>query len=175
MIGDLCAMAWGCGSVKKEVTLREGVVGGDPGVRTDLVVRGVWEPQVSASFDLCITNADARSYGNRTTSSILAQHERTKKTHHRLISEDSRMHFTPIAVTVDGVWGREAVHFLKRIASALQTREGWRGRGYAYTLGWIRARLSSALVRASALCLRGSRIPWRGLGCEDGAGMWSHE
>ena len=174
VVGDLCSMAWGSGSVKKEVVLREGTVGGEPGVRTDFMVRGVWEPQVSASFDLCIVNADARSYGNRTASSILSQHERSKKTHHRLVSEDARVNFTPLVVTVDGVWGREASHFMKRIASALLVREGWRDRGYAYTIGWIRSRLSSALVRASALCLRGSRIPWRSLGCEDGAGMWTH-
>ena len=177
VIGDLCSMAWGAASGKKEVVLREGDMDGTPGVRTDLLVRGVWQPQVMASFDLCVVNADASCYRNhnRTTASVLKQHETAKKAHHRLVAEDRRIHFTPLAVTVDGVWGREAGHFLKRLASTLCEREGWRGRGYSQVLGWIRARLSTALVRATARCLRGSRVPWRGLGCEDGAGMWRHD
>ena len=176
VIGDLCSAAWGNNAVKREVVLREEEPGGAPGVRTDLVVRGVWEPQVRASFDLCIINADAPCYrnANRSTASVLKQHETQKKAHHRQVTEDARMHFTPLAVTVDGVWGREALHFLKCLSSALVEKDGWRGRSYSHIMGWVRARLSTALVRATGQCLRGSRVPWRSLGCEDAAGTWAH-
>ena len=44
--------------------------------------------------------------------------------------------------------------------------ELWRG------LGWIEALLSFAIVRATDLCLRGSRVRWRsGTGIDDGAGL----
>ena len=45
---------------------------------------------------------------------------------------------------------------------------------YAQTCGYIRARLSFAIIRAASLCLRGSRVKWRsGLGFEDGASLYS--
>ena len=38
-------------------------------------------------------------------------------------------------------------------------------------LGWMRARLSFAILRATNLCLRGSRARWRSaVGLDDGAG-----
>ena len=177
VLGDLCAQAWGNTAVKREVVLREGVNDRDPGVRTDLLVRGVWEPQVLASFDLCIINADAPCYrnANRSTASILKQHETAKKAHHRRVAEESRLHFTPLAVTVDGVWAREAVHFMRRLSSALVERDGWRGRSYSHIMGWVCARLSTVLVRATGQCLRGSRVSWRSLGCADGAGTWHND
>ena len=43
---------------------------------------------------------------------------------------------------------------------------------YAETCAFVRAGLLFALVRASSLCLRGSRIKWRsGLGFDDGASL----
>ena len=40
-----------------------------------------------------------------------------------------------------------------------------------YLLGWIRAQLAFAIVRASMLCVHGSRNKWRSLGLEDGAAI----
>ena len=40
------------------------------------------------------------------------------------------------------------------------------------TTGWLRAKLSFAILRATNLCLRGSRTKWRsGVGMDDGAGL----
>ncbi|CEM06593.1 unnamed protein product [Vitrella brassicaformis CCMP3155] len=117
-------MAFGAGSVHKEVVLKEGDGQGREGVRTDLVIRGVWDRQRDASFDVCVTNADAPSYGNRPTRSILATHERRKKNKHVRVCEDLSMTFTPLVVTVDGVWGREAEHFFTRLTEQLLTRQG---------------------------------------------------
>ena len=39
-------------------------------------------------------------------------------------------------------------------------------------IGWIRARLSFAILRATDLCFRGSHNCWRsGTGIDDGAGL----
>ena len=59
-------------------------------------------------------------------------------------------------------------NFLKRMACRLSSR--W-DRSYAEVLGWIRARLAFAIVRASVLCVRGSCTKWRSLGLEDGAAI----
>ena len=37
--------------------------------------------------------------------------------------------------------------------------------------GWVRARLSFAILRAALLCVRGSRTKWRSLGIVDGASL----
>ena len=36
---------------------------------------------------------------------------------------------------------------------------------------WLRARLAFALVRATNVCIRGSRTKWQSLGLEDGAAV----
>ena len=38
-------------------------------------------------------------------------------------------------------------------------------------MGWVRARLSFAIVQATLLCVRGSRTKWRSLGISDGASL----
>ena len=177
---DMTATAYGQSAVKKEVTLvRSGEEEGQEGVRTDMVVRGVWERQKDASFDLCVVNADAPSYRNRnqSTASVLAKAAKDKKRHHLRVCEDRSMHFTPLCVTVDGVWGREANAFFSRLVEQLRTKAGWRDKSYGQVMGWVRARLSVALARGASVCVRGGRRRWhvRQAGAEDAAGMFAAE
>ena len=59
--------------------------------------------------------------------------------------------------------------FLHCLAEKLSAR--WE-KSYGEILGWIKARLSFAVIRATDLCLRGSRVRWRsGTGIDDGAGL----
>ena len=44
-------------------------------------------------------------------------------------------------------------------------------RPYSVVMGWVRARLSFAILRAALLCVRGSRTKWRSLGIVDGASL----
>ena len=62
------------------------------------------------------------------------------------------------------------VHFVvQRIARALATK--WR-KSYGMVMGWVQTRRSFAILRATNLCVRGSRVKWRsGTGMEDGAGL----
>ena len=74
--------------------------------------------------------------------------------------------FSPFVVTVDGALGPEAVLFIHCLVEKLST--GWE-RSYGKALGWIKAQLSFAVVRATDLCLRGSHVHWRsGTGIDDG-------
>ena len=73
--------------------------------------------------------------------------------------------FTPLCVSVDGMLGSEAVFFVKRFSDFLSAK--WE-RPYN---GWVRARLSFAILRAALLCVRGSRTKWRSLGIVDGTSL----
>ena len=44
-------------------------------------------------------------------------------------------------------------------------------RPFSVVMGWVRARLSFAVLRAALLCVRGSRTKWRSLGIVDGASL----
>ena len=53
--GDIAALAWG--QVKREPIIKEGSV--DPheeGLVADLAIRGVWQPQAEALFDIHVTD-----------------------------------------------------------------------------------------------------------------------
>jgi hypothetical protein len=65
-------------------------------------------------------------------------------------------HFTPFVVSTDGLIGKEANTLLKKVSSLLA--EKWK-KPYSVVCGYVNAQMSIAIVRATHLCLRGSRIP----------------
>ena len=59
--------------------------------------------------------------------------------------------------------------FLQRLAERLSV--GW-DRSYGHVLMWIPVHLAFAVIRATNLCLRGSRVRWRSTtSIDDGAGL----
>ena len=42
---------------------------------------------------------------------------------------------------------------------------------YSVVMGWVKARLSFAILWATMLCVRGSQASWRSLGVVDGASI----
>ena len=62
-----------------------------------------------------------------------------------------RASFTPLVESVDGVLGQKANFFIKHLAQELAHK--WE-KSNSEVLGWIRARLSFAIVRVTNLCLR---------------------
>jgi hypothetical protein len=59
-------------------------------------------------------------------------------------------------VSTDGLIGKEAKTLLKKLSSLLA--EKW-GEAYSEVCGYVNARMSIAIVRATHHCLRGSRVP----------------
>jgi hypothetical protein len=59
-------------------------------------------------------------------------------------------------VSTDGLIGKEAKALLKKLSSFLA--EKWE-KPYSVVCGYVNAQMSIAIVRATHLCLRGSRIP----------------
>ena len=67
--------------------------------------------------------------------------------------------FSLLCFSVDGLLGGEA--YLKCLADYLAAK--WE-KPYSVVMGWVIARLSFAILRATMLCVRGSRERWRSLG-----------
>jgi hypothetical protein len=104
---------------------------------------------------------------------VLAAHEREKKKKYLADCLNQRRHFTPFVVSIDGLIGREANTLLKKISSLWATKAS---KSYSEVCGFVKARLSIAIVRATNRCLRGSRIPTSRMSnsrplWEDGAGL----
>ena len=62
--------------------------------------------------------------------------------------------FTPLVLSATGGMAREATAFHKRLADELSRKQD---KQYSIVMGWIRCRLSFAILRSAILCIRGSR------------------
>ena len=62
--------------------------------------------------------------------------------------------------------GSEIEFIVKRLGDFLAAM--WE-RPYSVVVGWVRAHLSYAILRALPLCVHDSRTKWRSLGIVDGA------
>eukprot|EP00731_Ephydatia_muelleri_P033874 Em0040g24a len=126
---------------------------------------------VEALFDVKVVDTDAPSHRTRSPEAILESGAKEKKRVYEQAVVERKGNFTPIVLSVDGLLHREAEHFLKRMAANLAHK--WE-KPYSQTCGYVRARLAFAIIRATSLCLRGSRVKWRsGLGMDDGAPLYS--
>ena len=153
--------------VRREPVIREADSREDvPPSRADLAVQGVRFPQSEVLLDIRIVDTDAKSYVNRSPKEVLGASEKEKKARYSTACEERRTQFTPLCFLVDGLTGSEAETFLKRLGDGLAVK--WEI-SYSQVMGWLRARLSFDILRASFLCLRGSCTKWRGLELEDGA------
>ena len=166
ILGDICSLV--TKNVVKEPIVRD-ASDTESGLIADLGIRGLWEPQVDALVDITVVDTDARSYSNKSVQAVLSSAEQEKKAKYCNAAEFRRASFSPFVISVDGAPGHEADRLMKRLSESLALK--W-STSYGEVLGWLRARMSCAVVRATNLCLRGSRIKWRNdFGFEDGAGL----
>ena len=156
-IGDLASLLWG--RVRHEPIVSEDT--DDEALVADLGIRGVWAPQTEALFDVRISDTDAQSYLSHAPIVVLSKAEADKKSKYCSAATARRAHFTPLCFSVDGLAGSEASCFLKRLAYGLSHRLE---KNYPEVMFCIRANLAFALVRATGLCIRGTRTKWHHLG-----------
>ena len=152
--------------IREPVVREADSASGEHALVADLAIRGAWIPQEEALFDIQVMDTDAESYCTLAPGEVLRQTEVEKKRKYRSACEERRASFTPLCMSVDGLLACEAHHFVKAVGWQLALK--WET-SYSQVVGWVRARLSFAILRASILCLRGSRTRWRGIGLEDGA------
>jgi hypothetical protein len=166
--GDLANIAWP--NVIREPVVRDSNDSeGISALVADLGVRGVWQPQSVALFDIRVIDTDAQSYATRTIPSLLQSAESQKKSKYHDACEMGHASFTPLVVTADGLFGREAKSFIHHLCERIALK--W-GKNHSEVCHWVRVRLSFSILRATEFCIRGSRRKWRSLGIgEDGASI----
>ena len=123
-------------------------------LRGDLGVAGFWSKGKKTVFDVTISDLDAASYGGCAAMKVVGEREKAKRSKYEPFCRESRLDFTPPAFGVDGSVGGSANAAIRRLASALAARGN---RQYSELCGFVRSRLSIALVRAAHVCLRGAR------------------
>jgi hypothetical protein len=131
----------------------------------DVVFEKMNPSRVSAQFALAKLGAVLRqkSFSSwqapndpRTPRKVLEGHKREKKKKYLEACLEQHRHFSPFVVSTDGLLGKESRTLLKKL-SALLT-EKWE-KPYSEICGYVNAQMSIAMVRATHVCLRGSRIP----------------
>jgi len=141
--------------------------------RGDLLIHGLYEKQTSCILDVRVTDTDQPSYRSSTPDVIIKRQETEKKKRYLNACLEQRRHFSPFVCDTYGLLGEEATAVCKRLASMLAIK--WKS-PYSATCGFVNARISIAIVRATHLCLRGSRVPFRHESTkwsqwDDGAGL----
>ena len=124
-----------------------------------------------------MTDTDSPSYLRKKPKDILAQQEEEKKRKYGKKCSEQRKNFTPFVFLIDGQMGEEAKSFVKRLSHMLSDK--WQ-KPYSQIRGYVNAKISIACLRATHLCLRGSRVPttficrrqqWEDRPWDDGAGL----
>ena len=163
--GDLAAFVWN--QVRREPVVREPDSSCSSLVLVaDLAVREVWSPQVDVLLDIHVTDTDTSSYVDQAPLAILRRAEAEKKDKYLKACEERRALFTRLCVTVDSMLGPEASRFVKHLSERLSYK--WE-RNYSTVVSWVRTRITFAIIRASVLCLRGSRTKWQSMEMADGS------
>ena len=141
---------------EEEVVLeREEAREQSPGAeRGDVSVHGFWKRGTTAIFDVRITNLDAHSHKKQDPHKLLAKAEQEKKGKYLEACLERRQQFTPLVFSADGMAGEEAKAAMKRMASLLSKKLK---REYSEMCGYVKARMSLAVVRSNTLLLRGPR------------------
>ena len=94
---------------------------------------------------------------------------RRKRNTWMLLIEASHASFTPFVTSIDGVLAQEANSVIKLLATKIVLK--WE-KPLSEVTGWVRATLAFAILRATNLCIRGSRVKWRSaVHMDDGAGL----
>ena len=123
--------------------------------RLDVRARGFWRPGQNAYFDVRVTNADCSSQQNTSLKQVLHKHEMEKKrSYNKRIMEVEHGSFTPLVFTTTGVMSHECTVFHKALAEKLSRK---RGDTYQDIMRYLRVKFSFLALKATLLCLRGSR------------------
>ncbi len=134
-------------------------VAGDE-ARGDVAVHGLWKRGQTCILDVRICDTDAKSYLSSSSEKVLERGAKLKKDKYAKACLERRRSFTPLVYSVDGLACKEAQAFERRVASLLAAK--W-DRQYSEMVGFVRTRMSIAIVRANTLLLRGARSNTRAM------------
>jgi len=134
----------------------------------DVLVHSLWEKGSGCVLDVRITDTDARSYQSISSQKVLERAAKVKKAKYNEACLERRRSFMPLVYSVDGLACKEARAFEKRVASLLSSK--WE-RSYSEMAGFVKSRMSLAIIRSNTMLLRGARssrrfVPAIQAGCE---------
>ena len=126
------------------------------GARLDIKASGFWASRHEVDFfDVRVFNPLAPSYQHQSGDQTYANHERQKMLAYReRVRRVEHGTLTPLVFTCTGGAGPSGTYFIKRLASKISDH---RDMPYSQAVGWLRCRVSFALLRSAIVCLRGSR------------------
>ena len=104
---------------------------GIPSLVADLSIRGVWQSQTVALFDIHVLTLTLHRI---CTGMLPLSYRQLKKRNYIDAAEARCASFTPLVVSVDGVLGREAECFIQLLADKIALK--WK-KTYAEVAGWI--------------------------------------
>jgi hypothetical protein len=142
------------------------------GDRGDILLRGMWKNQHETIIDIRVTDTDANAHKHQHPYAVLKKQETEKRKKYLQPCLDQRRSFVPFVVSTDGLLGLQAKNLLKQIAKRLAAK--WE-QPYSVVRGFVNARINLAILRATNLCIRGSRVPASKMSkrvqWQDGAGL----
>ena len=105
-------------------------------------------------FDIQIANLDMGSYLCMTPEKDLAKAEKGRKDLYLQAYLERRRNFTPMVYSADGIPREESLAAQKSLAALLSYKLK---REYSEMCGFVRARMSLAIVRSNSLLFQGPR------------------
>ena len=127
----------------------------DDEARSDIKCTGFWRAMRVAFFDIKVVSPYAKSYAHLSNASLYRNAERSKEREYsERIKNVEHADFNPLVFTTAGGMAPQSQLVLKRIAAALCEK---RDLPKSVVTGWLRCRLSFALLRTTLLCVRGTR------------------
>lgn len=126
----------------------------EPALQGDKGIRNFYSRGKGCIFDIRITNTECRTHRNKQPLKCLAGQEKAKKDKYEAACHEQRKDFSPLVYSIDGMAGPMTRAAEKRMASRLAWK--WH-RQYAEMCGYVRCRMSIAVVRSNTLMWRGSR------------------
>ena len=123
--------------------------------RSDLRVLGFWGRKRRAFFDVTAFAPCARSHANSSLKQLFRKEEKRKNREYgERIRNVEHGDFSPLVFSTTGGMGPQASMVVKHLASCLAAKKDL---PFSVVAGWLRCRISFALLRSTLLCLRGSR------------------
>ncbi|MEO7176741.1 MAG: reverse transcriptase domain-containing protein [Saprospiraceae bacterium] len=123
--------------------------------RSDIKVTGFYREQRNAFFDVKVVSPFAKSYSQLTQASLMKTAEKSKmREYKQRIHEIEHADFNPLVFTTMGAMAPQCQAVVKKLAEKLSFKQG---SNLSVVTGWLRVRLSFALLRTSLQCIRGSR------------------
>jgi len=123
--------------------------------RSDIKVTGFWREMRQAFFDVKVVSPYARSYSHLSQASLFKMAEKAKMREYReRIRDVEHGDFNPLVFTTVGGMAPQCQVVVKKLAEKLAVKQSL---NQSVVAGWLRVRLSFALLRTTLMCVRGTR------------------